>query len=100
MRRDEALRILQSSAPELRGAGVVHLSLFGSTARDDATIDSDVDVIVETSPDKPLTLFTIGPLQDLLSTLLGKPVDLIDKRGFERSEKLKGKVASELVHVF
>jgi predicted nucleotidyltransferase len=46
MRRDDALAILKAHAPELRELGVVHLSLYGSTARDEARDDSDVDIAV------------------------------------------------------
>lgn|GEM_PF-2007051 len=75
------------------------MSLFGSVARDEATNASDVDLIVETTPDHPVTLFTIGPLHDLFAALLGRQVDVIDKDGFERAERLQRRVG-ELVHVF
>lgn len=99
MRRDDAIRILREHAEELRREGVQHVSLFGSVANDNATSGSDVDLIVETVPERPLTLFTIGPLHDLFSSLLGRPVDLVDKDGFERAERLKRR-AGEIVHVF
>ena len=100
MRRAEAIRILQHHADDLRRAGVAHISLFGSVARDNAAPDSDVDLVVETTPDRPLTLFTIGPMHDLLSALLGRPVDVIDKLGFDRAKRLQRRTAGELVHVF
>ncbi len=99
MRRDDAIRILREHAEELRREGVRHVSLFGSVANDNASSESDVDLIVETVPERPLTLFTIGPLHDLFASLLGRPVDLIDKDGFERAERLKRR-AGEIVHVF
>lgn len=99
MKRAEAIRILQEHAEEIRREGVRHVSLFGSVARDSAGADSDVDLVIETAPEKPVTLFTIGPLHDLFARLLGTPVDVIDKDGFERAERLKRR-AGELVHVF
>jgi predicted nucleotidyltransferase len=99
MRRDDAIRILKEHADLLRHEGVAHISLFGSVARDAAGADSDVDVVIETAPGRPLTLFTIGPLHDLLTRLLGTPVDVIDKAGFERADRLRRR-AGELVHVF
>lgn len=99
MRRDEAIRILRESAERLRREGVTHVSLFGSVARDSAGEDSDVDLIVETQPDRPITLFTIGPLHDLFASLLGRPVDVIDRHGFDHAERLQTS-AGELVHVF
>jgi uncharacterized protein len=47
MRRDDALTILKAQGDALRGHGVRSLSLFGSTARDEAGADSDVDLLVE-----------------------------------------------------
>ncbi|MHB8255458.1 MAG: nucleotidyltransferase family protein, partial [Acidiferrobacter sp.] len=47
MNRQRVLELLSRSKPELRARfGVVRLALFGSTARDEATADSDVDVLV------------------------------------------------------
>jgi uncharacterized protein len=99
MRRDHAIGLLREHAELLRREGVVHVSLFGSVARDRANLDSDVDLVVETVPERPLTLFTIGPLHDLLASILGRPVDVIDKVGFERAERLKRR-AGDLIHVF
>jgi hypothetical protein len=99
MRRDDAIRILREHADDLRREGVTHVSLFGSVARDTAGDQSDVDLVVETAPDHPVTLFTIGPLHDLFAALLGQPVDVIDKAGFDRAARLRRR-AGELVHVF
>lgn len=47
MQKQHALDILRRSKPELQTRfGVIRLALFGSTARDVATINSDVDVLV------------------------------------------------------
>ena len=51
------------------------LALFGSVLRDDFRPDSDVDVLVEFEPGHVPGLAFIG-MQDELSTLLGRPVDL------------------------
>jgi predicted nucleotidyltransferase len=48
MRRDEAISTLRGYLPALRrDFGVRRLSLFGSTARDEAREDSDLDILVE-----------------------------------------------------
>jgi predicted nucleotidyltransferase len=54
MRRETVTRLLAQAKPELqRRFGVTRLTLFGSTARDSARTDSDVDVLV--SFDGPAT---------------------------------------------
>jgi uncharacterized protein len=45
MRRQEALAILANHQNMLKGFGVKSLMLFGSVARDEARIDSDVGKI-------------------------------------------------------
>ncbi len=60
------------------------LALFGSVLRDDFTPDSDVDILVEFEPGRTpgLEFFTI---QDELSDVLGRRVDLYTFRGVENS---------------
>ena len=98
MIRADVIATLLGRADELRASGVVHVTLFGSVARDKAGPDSDVDLIVETSPDKLITLFTLGPLHDQFAAILGRPVDILAKAGFERSLRLRQ--SADLVHVF
>ena len=50
MKRDIVIRVLKEKNAELSAQyGVKSLSLFGSVARDEATANSDVDLIVEFS---------------------------------------------------
>ena len=100
MIRADVIATLLGRADELRASGVVHVTLFGSVARDKAGPDSDVDLIVETPPDRPITLFTLGPLHDQFAAILGRPVDIRAKAGFERSQRLQQGATADLVHVF
>jgi predicted nucleotidyltransferase len=65
---------------------VVELSLFGSVLRDDFRPDSDVDVLVTFGPDARWTLFDMVHMQDELSEIFGRTMDLVDRRSVERSE--------------
>lgn len=48
MRRQDVLQFLEARKQEMiERFGVKHLALFGSTVRDEAADDSDVDVLVE-----------------------------------------------------
>lgn len=64
---------------------ITELALFGSVLRDDFGPESDVDVLVTFAPDAHTTLFDMVDMQDELAELLGRRVDLISKRGIERS---------------
>jgi hypothetical protein len=61
--------------------GVRELSLFGSVLRADFGPDSDVDVLVEFSPDATSSLWDWTAMQDELSELFGRRVDLVSKDG-------------------
>lgn len=52
------------------------LALFGSVLRDDFRPDSDVDVLLEFEPGQRYTYFTLARIEEDLSTLLGRKVDL------------------------
>ncbi|MDV3238034.1 MAG: nucleotidyltransferase family protein [Gammaproteobacteria bacterium] len=79
MNRAKALQILAEAKPELaQRYGVVRLALFGSTARDEARSDSDVDVVV--SFDGPATSKKYFGVQFFLEDALGCPVDLVTEK--------------------
>ncbi|MFZ4507237.1 MAG: nucleotidyltransferase family protein, partial [Fimbriimonas sp.] len=73
--RDEALTILRREKPRLiERYGITALGLFGSTARDQAGPNSDVDVLVHLQ--RP-TLSVLTHIHDDLENALGTRVDLI-----------------------
>jgi predicted nucleotidyltransferase len=76
MDRDGVLKILREHEPELKAAGVVHLRLFGSVARNEATSTSDVDLMLDMDGSKKITLFTLGGLQVRLTEMLGVNADI------------------------
>jgi uncharacterized protein len=80
MSRDEVLAKLRQHAPELQAEGILHLALFGSTARNEADTASDVDLMAEYDPNKRLSLLDIVGLQHQLEDLLGAKVDLCTRK--------------------
>jgi predicted nucleotidyltransferase len=74
MRRAEALRLLAEHRTEIDNFGVTSLAIFGSVARDEARPDSDVDILVEFG--RPVGYFKLLDLQEHLSRILGRDVDL------------------------
>jgi predicted nucleotidyltransferase len=75
MKRDQVIRLLSERRNELASKySVKSLALFGSVARDEATVTSDVDMLVEF--DRPVGYFGLFALQDHLELLLGCKVDL------------------------
>lgn len=78
--REAALSLLREHMPVLRERyGVAELSLFGSTARDEATAESDVDVLVRFDRE-PETSWGCYEAQSYLSDLFGRQVDMVERR--------------------
>ena len=74
-RREDLLAALRGSRAILDRFGVVRLSLFGSSARDEAHEDSDIDFVVEFG--RPIGLFEFVRLQRELGDLLCRRVELV-----------------------
>jgi predicted nucleotidyltransferase len=96
MTRQHILDILAAHRDELRARGVEYLSLFGSFARDEAHEGSDVDLLVEFEPGRPVGLFAFVRLQDYLAGLLGRPVDLATPEALR--DEYRADVLREVVH--
>lgn len=75
--------------------GVLEIACFGSTVRDDARPDSDIDVLV--SFDGPATSARYFGVQFYLEDLFGRPVDLVTDKAL-RGE-LRRSIEQEAVHV-
>jgi uncharacterized protein len=65
---------------------ITEFALFGSVIRDDFRHDSDVDVLVTFAPDTNYGLFEIIGIQDELSGVFGRKVDLVERQSVEKSE--------------
>ncbi len=76
MRKDEVLRFFEAHKQEIiERFGVKHLALFGSTVRDEARDDSDIDVLVEFEGGE--TYRNYFDLQFYLEDQLHHPIDLV-----------------------
>jgi predicted nucleotidyltransferase len=62
---------------------VRRLAIFGSVLREDFRPDSDVDVLVEFEPDAQVGFLALSRMQRELSTLIGRPVDLVPREGLK-----------------
>lgn len=96
MKRAEALQLVQAHQRELQALGVKSLNLFGSVARDEATAQSDVDILVEL--EDSIGFFEFFRIQHYLEDLLQCSVDLGTPDALK--EHLRQPVLSETIHVF
>lgn len=94
MDRDRVIALLRTLEPELKAAGVLSVSVFGSVARGESGPDSDVNVAVRLDgafSQGGLDYFwRLEQLQEQLSRLLGCEVDVVTEP--TRKERLKADI--------
>jgi predicted nucleotidyltransferase len=95
--RDEAIDRLRRSEADLKRAGVTHLYLFGSTARNEARVGSDIDLFFDHEPGT-LGLYELMDLKELAAEILGTTTDLIPREGLHRI--LRPRIEAAAVQVF
>ena len=96
MNKREALALLRThKAILVQRFGVVDMALFGSTARDEATPNSDVDILVHF--DGPANWQRYFGVQFYLEDLTGLPVDLVTDKALR--PELRPYVEREAIYV-
>lgn len=86
---------LRALLPALRREFPVHrMAVFGSVARGDDSLGSDIDILVEVDPSIGLKFVTLA---ERLETELGRRVDLVSRRALKPG--LWERIKPELVDV-
>jgi len=96
MKRDLTIAKLKEHEAELKQLGVEHLYLFGSTARDEARDDSDVDLFFD-HPEGSLGLFELMDVKDAAQRILGRKADIMTRRILHRILRPKIEASAEQV---
>lgn len=91
-RKDIVEKIIQFLSKE----GAKKISIFGSFARGEEKPESDIDIIVEFS--EPKGLLEIVGLEQELSELIGRKVDLLTEKSV--SPYIIDKIKNELVVIY
>ena len=92
MTRESFFDQIAAHHPEPARAGVLRLGVFGSVARDEAGLESDVDILVEF--EKVPDLYEFAALRERLAEILGRPVDLTTPQAL--SQHLRSRVLHEV----
>jgi uncharacterized protein len=97
MKRDEAIERLRRHESELKALGIDHLYLFGSTARDEAREESDVDLFFD-HPEGSLGLFELIDVKEAAARILGRHADIMTRRNLH--PVLRARIESSAQQVF
>ncbi len=92
--KGDILALLAQNREKLGQMGVVRIGLFGSFARNTASPDSDVDLLVEL---KTPSYAAMVELYDFLSLLLGAKIDLI-RKGPHLKDRFLQALEKELIY--
>ena len=81
MKKTDALAKLKDRAEAIRAMGATSLYVFGSTARDEARADSDLDLFVDYDRDSRFNAFDLVGIKQFLEHELGTGVDVTTRDG-------------------
>lgn len=94
----DIVAILRAREPALRQAGITHLSLFGSVARNEAGPGSDIDLAAEFDSAAKMDLIRLIGLEQELGDLLGREVQILPEP--IRKERLRANVERDRIRAF
>jgi len=97
MDRQDIIDRLNRHRSELESLGILHLSVFGSMARDEGAASSDIDLLAEFNPSVRVGFGIVG-VERRLGEILGRPVDLL--RAPVRKPRLKMAIDQDAVLAF
>ena len=80
-RREQLIAVRDSLSADARRHGVSNVAVVGSVARGDARSDSDVDFLIDASPET--SLLDLAQLRKRFERALGTRVHLIDRESLE-----------------
>ena len=92
------IRRLNRNKTGLQALGLKQLSLFGSTARGDATAASDVDLAVTLDEGARIDLFRFAAISERLSQMLDAKVDLVIEPA--RNARMQSEIDRDRLRVF
>ncbi len=97
MRRQDAIAALREQANEVRSLGANALYLFGSTARDEAAAQSDLDLFIDYDRANKFSLVDLVGIKQLLERRLGVGVDITTRDSLDPLLREKIEASAERV---
>jgi predicted nucleotidyltransferase len=98
MTRVEAITKLKDRAAAIRALGVTSLYVFGSTVRDEAQPQSDLDIFIDYDPASRFNAFDLVGIKHYLEDELRIPVDVTTRDGLH--PMLKADIERSAMRVF
>jgi predicted nucleotidyltransferase len=97
MKREDAIAALKNEADAVKARGATALYLFGSTARDEARNESDVDLFIDYAHGTGFSLIELLGIKHHLEDRLGVAIDVTTRDGLHPLLKKKIEETAERV---
>ena len=97
MERSEIVRRLADCAEAIRSEGATALYIYGSRARGNHRVDSDLDVFIDYDPEKQFSLLDLAGVYNLLTEQLGLDVSITTRDALH--PKLRQRIEREAVQI-
>jgi predicted nucleotidyltransferase len=98
VKKRDALAAMRDEADAVRALGARALYLFGSTARDEASGESDIDLFLDYDETYRFSLVELVAIKQLLERRLGVPVDLTTRDSLD--PLLRNRIEASAERVF
>ena len=94
--KNEILRVLKEELPQLRNKyGIKTIGLFGSYSREEQSVGSDVDILVQF--ERPVGFFKFIALEEYLKERIGENVEIVTEDALK--PYIKPRVMKDVVYV-
>ncbi|MDO1585596.1 nucleotidyltransferase family protein [Rhizobium oryzicola] len=98
MNRQDAISSLSRYADAVKAMGATSLYLYGSTAREEAQVASDLDLFIDYDPASRFNAFHLVGIKQFLEDELHVPVDLTTRDGLH--PRLRHRIEQSAVRIF
>lgn len=98
MTSDELIQRIKTLEREIRAEGVEHLAIFGSRARGDAHVTSDLDVIIDIQPGARFSLLNLSGVGLAVEQATGIRTQVVMARSAPAG--FKDRIAADITRVF
>jgi predicted nucleotidyltransferase len=98
MERDAAIQILRTHEDALRARGIRHAALFGSTARGEASRESDVDIVIDLDESVKLDVYAYVGLCHFIADLFPVAVDVANRKTLK--DRIRDRIERDAIAVF